>query len=743
MSRNFELLKQSSGAPGRESGWPDLSLHNGRTLPPPPQASERFDWARVIAIPRKHWKLAALFAVTVLAVVAVVTFSMKPIYESSVSIEVSPPGTETFSLDRNTGPSSDVEYVGTQVKNLQSSALALLVITELGLDSNPEFIGGMDSGERSQPAVSGEPRQLTKGESAALRYFQTRLTVERDSASRLVKVRFASHDPRTSAKVANTLVSEYIEQDYKTRFETVMNSSAWLSKQLDDIRAKMEQSNKALSDFQRETGIADVDANRNTVAEHMSELNRQLALAQADRIQYEALLKKGAKADPASLPQYRDSPVVQQLSQKLGEARSELSQAGVVYGVNHPKVKQLQGQVNELEKELDLQKRAVVTAVTTNYSAGQNREQLLQNEIKNTTKDVNQLARYNELKKQAQADTDLYNSLYSRVKESGIAAAAKSANIRVVDPARVLDSPTRPQVLLNLLGGLLAGVFGGILLGFVVDAIDTRLRTPDDIRQITGVVPVSMLPVIDAKTRTHLLPASGSNGLRKNGSSFKFFLERPGSPEAEAVRALHADLMLSRWGARPQVLAVLSGFPGEGKTTLAINLAMALSQQGPTCLVDGDLRQPSVGGEFGLEDCSGLAEVMCDITTLDDALQDVPDLPNMKILSAGIATCNPGELFATRSFQGVISMLRERFSFVVVDSSPILPYADGRVISTLVDGVILVGRSGITTREAMARSIELLANIHAAPILEIVLNAASSGPDSPYYRYGYQRAGRR
>jgi len=743
MSRNFELLKQSSGAPSRDANWPDLTLPNGRTLLPQPQPSDRFDWARVIAIPRKHWKLAVLFAVTVFTVVAVVTFSMKPIYESSVSIEVSPPGTETFSLDRNTGPSSDVEYVGTQVKNLQSSALALLVISKLGLDSNPEFTGGLGSTDRSQPAGNGEPRQLTKGESAALRYFDSRLTVERDSASRLVKVKFATHDPVTSAKIANTLVSEYIEQDYKTRFETVMNSSAWLSKQLDDIRAKMEQSTKALTDFQRETGIADVDSNRNTVAEHMSELNRQLALAQADRIQYQALLQKGVKADPASLPQYRDNPVVQQLSQKLGEARSELSQAGVVYGVNHPKVKQLQGQVNELEKELELQKKSVVTAVNTNYSAGHNREQLLQDEIKNTAKDVNQIARYNELKKRAQADTDLYNSLYSRVKESGIAAASKSANIRVVDPARVLDHPTRPQVLLNLLGGLLAGIFGGVLMGFVVDAIDNRLRTPDDIRQVTGVVPVSMLPVIPSRARASVIPMNGSNGITKNSSSFKFFQERPGSPEAEAVRSLHADLMLSRWGARPQALVVLSGFPGEGKTTLAINLAMALSQQGSTCLVDGDLRQPSVAGAFGMEDCSGLAELMCDVSTLDEVIQDVPELPNMKILSAGIATCNPGELFATRSFQSVISMLRERFAFVVVDSSPILPYADGRVISTLVDGVILVGRSGITTREALARSIELLTNIHAAPILEVVLNAASAGPNSPYYQYGYKNASRR
>jgi capsular exopolysaccharide synthesis family protein len=742
MSKNFELLQRSKrpelrGTVSATSG--DVMLPARPLSTPSARAAEKINWIRAFEAIRKHWKLSALFAALVFTTVALVTFLMTPVYEPETVIEISPPGTETFTLDgRTVEPSNDAEYLGTQVKNLQSDELALLVIRKLHLDQNPEFVGSRKFAPPAQAPTNEDAPRLTPAENVALKHFQKQLTAERDSSSRLVTVKFASNDPQVAAQVTNNLVSEYVDQSFRTRHDAIMKSTAWLSKQLDDIRAKMDEANRALSDFQKSTGIADVDPNHNTVAEQMGELNRQLAVAQADRIQSEAFLGKAERSNPETLPQFRDSPVVQQLSQKLGEARAELSQAAVLYGANHPKYKQLQGQVEELQAQLNLQKRAVVAALSTHYIAGRSREQLLDREIKNTARDLNQLAQYNTLKKQAQTETDLYNSLYSRVKEAGIAAASRSPNVRVVDPARVLDTPTRPRKALNLIFGLLAGAFGGVLLGFVMESVDNRLHTPEDVRQVTGISTVSVLPRI-ARRPSSELPSNGAGELSRSlhGSSHRFFLDRPASPEAEAMRGLYTSIMLSRWGTPPQVLAIVSAFPGEGKTTVASNLAIALAQQGPTCLVDGDLRKAGIAATFGVKDGVGLGDVLFGSVALKDTIHAVPDVPNLSIVSAGKAHRNPGELFARSSIREIIGELRERFTFVLFDSPPILPYIDGRVISTMVDGVIFVGRSGSTTREAITRSVELLSEINAAPILDVVLNAASVASDARYYRYQY------
>ena len=728
MSKNFDLIHK----PSRSESVVAAAPARARIVAPAENEwnsrnNDSINFARAFLILGKYWKLSAGFAALVFFSVLAFTLLSQPIYEPVASIEVSPPGTEMFRLEEHSVEPDSTEYLGTQVKTLESSELALSVIRGLHLDQDPEFIGSHKR-HGSPLSSNGNAVQLSDPESAALRTFQKNLTIDRDTASRVVMVKFASHDARKAAEIVNTLISDYIEQNYESRHAAILKSTEWLSRQLDDIRAGMATANQELAEFQKQTGIAELDANRNTVADQMSELNRQLALAQAERIQSESYLHS-ADRRPDTLPQYQSSPVVMALSQKLAEARADLSQSLVLYGPNHPKVKQAEGQAKELEAQLDLQKRAVVAELSTHYGAGISREELLQREIKNSTRDLNNVARYNELKKQAQAQTDLYNSLFARVKEAGIAAAAKSANVRVVDPARVLDIPTRPRVALNLAMGLLAGVFGGLILGFVVEGVDSSIHTVDDIYQATGIATISMLPRIEAD-RSRMPGALG----RRDGSSGAFMLDRPGSPESEALRGLYASIMLPRAGTPPQVVAIVSAFPGDGKTTVASNLAIALSQQGATCLVDGDLRNASAAKSFGISG-PGLGDVLFGTLALGDTIQKVSGVPNLSVLPAGNAPRNPAELFVGGVLRDVMGLLRRRFKFIVIDSPPILSYIDGRILSTLADGVVFVGRSGVTPRDAMKRGIDLLLEINAAPILDIVLNGASIANESRYGRY--------
>jgi polysaccharide biosynthesis transport protein len=751
MSRIYDLLRDSNyGGPALQS---KSGRHDGHRAfgysPLRGEGSRRPDdiqgrgWMAGLFILQKHWRLSALFGVCVFVGVAVATFLTKPLYEPAVTLEIDPPGTQAFSLERDAGEGSDdAEYLETQAKKLQSDELALAVIRKLDLDHNPDFVRTPNPSRAAAAQTHEAAVPPGSAENAALSTFLTRLDVRRDTGSRLVYVTFASHDPRTAAQVANTLVSEFIYLNFKARHDAIMETSAWLSRQLDDIRAKMDQANRALVEFQRETGITDLDTNKSTLAEQMSELDRQLASAEGDRIQLEALLAKAQNGSPESLPQTGANPVVQELTEKLDEARVELSRAQIEYGKNHPALKQLQAEVNELQKDLNLQRRRILVRLRTAYAAAQSREQLLEQERKVTSRQLNQLAPYNTLKRQAQSETELYNSLYARVKEAGIAAASNSYNVRIVDHARVLQHPSEPRTMLNLCFGLLAAVFGGVMIGFVREALDTRIRTPEDIRIATGIPAISVLPVIGEENGARAAlgatfahnPKFGRNG---NHCVPKFLLERPNSAEAEALRALYTTVMHSRERSLPQVLLVVSAYAGEGKTTIASNLAIALAGRGPTCLADADLRRAGVSRTFGLERRRGLADLLAGSADLEDVIAPVPGVRDLSIVPSGTAERNPGELMAGGSIGRAVSALRERFHFVVFDSPPILPYAEGRVLSTLVDGLIVVVRYSRTTRVAITRSVEVLSEIHAAPILEVVLNGGNSVvTDAQYYRDG-------
>jgi capsular exopolysaccharide synthesis family protein len=670
----------------------------------------------------------------VFAAVALLTLMTKPVYEPSTQIEIDPPGTQTFSLDSRI-TANDPEYLETQAKILQSERLALNVIRKLHLS---QTLDSASAGRKEQQAGSGGKSQLLPSEAIALKNFAKRLKVHRDTSSRLISLSFAGHDPKTAADIANGLVDEFIENRNNTQHTAIIESSNWLSRQLDDIRTQLEQSSKELTDFQKATGIVDVDSNRNTVAEQMSESNRQLAQAQGDRIQLDALRQR-AGSSPDSLPQIHDNPVIQRLNEKLAEVRTERSQAEVTYGKNHPMMKRLENTINQLEKEVNQQKRDAMAELETRYATARSREQLLQGEVRSTSKAMNQLGEYNALKKRVQAQTELYNSLYARIKEAGITAASNFNNVHVIDRARALDTPSRPRTMLNLTFGLFAGLFGGAVVAFIKQALDQRIYCAKDIRCSTGVGTVSVLPVIGRDSVGRTLGRKSILGLasRKDDRCASLLLERPDSAESEALRGLCTSVTLSRREPQTQVFLVTSACAGEGKTTVASNLSIALARRGPTCLVDADIRKGGIAKAFGVDSQYGLVDVLAGGANLQLAVSPTPNVPGLSIVPAGKAVRNPGELMVEHALSPLVTALREQFEFIVFDTPPILPYADGRVLSTLSDGLIFVGRYRTTTRDEITRSMELLAEIKAAPIVNFVLNAAdSSSSEYRYYRRG-------
>jgi succinoglycan biosynthesis transport protein ExoP len=740
MSRDFELLRtieqlsRGSGRVPRRDAYPEVVQTHEITDPQAPiggggqSGTREFDWLKALAIVRKRWRLALSFAAVLVAAAALIIFLIKPEYQPSGRLEIDPPGGEMFTMQANASPLSETQYLETQAQGLQTDDLAVAVIRKMGLDRNPDF-----NAKSPTEAAPTDPLQLTPAESATLRAFHTRLRVVHDPNSHVITVSVTAHDPKLAADITNTLMQTFVDRTLKMRHDAIASSRAWLQAQLNDVHAQAEQSNRELADFQKRTGVADIDETRNSYGDLMTELNRQTTQVQSERIQLESYLQKAGGEGVDSLPQVRDNPVVQRLTQNLAEVRAQLSQNLVIYGMNHPNTKKLQNQAAELEKQLSIQKKEALAQLRMSYDAARARERLMTAQKQEAGKTASDMAEYNNLKKQAQAQTTLYNTLLGKIEEAGIAAASQSSRIRIVDFARILDQPTRPHRLPYLAFGLVAGLIGGVVLAFIREKVDSRLHTPQDIRDWTGIPSVS------------LIPEFAGNGFQRGLKSRnledgppKFLTERPHSPESEAIRALHANIAVGKEH-QPQVVLVASSIPGEGKTTVAVNLALALSQHHRTCLVDGDLRRPCVAATFGLRSDRGLGDVLLGSLALEDALVSMPGSPHLAILPGGKTSDERAYLIASTAMESIMESLRARFDFIVVDSPPIIPYAEGRVLSTLTDGIIFVTRSGITPAPAIARSMELLSEVKSPRIVKVVLNAHNF-PNQDYYYYPYKRA---
>ena len=692
------------------------------------------NWLQALAIIRKHWRLSGAFAAVVLITVIAGTFLMKPVYEPTARLEIDPPGAELFSTENNSSESGNQEYLDTQAKNLESDELALSVIKALHLAAKP----GLPAQAVAQPYqtdIQGDAAaNLSPQQNAALRAFHKAFKVNRDSTSRIITVSFASHDPRLSATVVNTALQMFVDSTYQHRHDSIVKSSEWLGTQLEDIRKKLDESNRALAAFQQKTGITDIDESKSTFSERMAELSRQQNQAQADRVQLRAELSNIHSRQLDALPEVHNNPVIQDLEKKLAETKAELKKAMVIYGESHPNVKKLRSEADELQAELKDQHASTLRMLRGNYKAAGSREEALNAEIKAATKKLNQMAQYSELKKEVQTKAALYNDLYKRVKESAIAAGAKLSDMQIVDHARVLDRPTRPNIRLNLALGFLAAMAGGVMLAFVREAFDRRLYTAQDVQNLVGSSAVSLVPTLGASLNGSERRFLGM--LQSAEVPDKFLQKRPRSPEAEALRALHTAIMLSRREDGVQIVAVASSFAQEGKTTVAVNLAIALAQYGPTCLMDADLRRPRIGKAFQVPREPGLSDLLSNYVPLEAALHPVSDVANLKVLPAGSVVQDTAAVICSDRMPDVLQALRTRFQFVVMDCPPILPYADGRVLSTLADGIIFVCRSGVTTSEALVHSQEILKKLQAAPVLEVVLNGASLDPKG--YNYAYE-----
>jgi len=562
------------------------------------QESALGEYIRVL-LKRKWTVLACLLSI--FSLVAIASLKMTPIYEASGSIAINKP--DSGLVNFNNSPTFSLDYydpteLETEVKILQSDLLALQVVRELGLDRRPEF-GGNTPALPSSLDLAPDPLQADSARtSGLLTGFKGSLKVTLAPNTHIIEVHYRNPDKDLAAKVVTTLMNTYVENNFKARFESTMQASDWLSKQLVDLQMKVETSQEKLVRYQKEHEILGIDEKQNIITSKLDELNKALTTAESDRMDKEAVYRLIENGDLDAIASAAGgleetgtgtqsaSALLENLRTRQADLKIQAADLNTQFGPSYPKLAQLNSQLREVDSQIRAELKKVAGKVHGQYMTALQRENMLHEALEKQKQEANKLnesaIEYSLLKRDVETNRQLYEGLLEKLKEAGVSAGLRSNNFRIVDVARVPTSPIEPNIPRNLAFALMLGLTSGVGLAFLLEGLDNTVRTTEQAQLISGLAPLGMIPMGSRTAR------EGANAKRLVIATSKEAVElitqvRPQSQMAESYRALRTSLLLSNLGAPPKVIMVTSALPQEGKTTTSINCAVVLARRASAC----------------------------------------------------------------------------------------------------------------------------------------------------------------
>jgi succinoglycan biosynthesis transport protein ExoP len=621
----------------------------------------------------------------------------------------------------------------TELEILKSDSLMLTVCREMDLSNNVDFLEA--KGPIPHTSLDdGVTRQDT------VHRLQSSLHVALVPKTDIIRISYSSLSPKLSADIVNRVISDYIQRSYQTRFESSRRVSDFLSSTLEGLKQEVETSQEQMMDMQRRLGVLGFDPNRNQITNSLDDLSRAVGAAKLARIIAEARYRVLSGMDPNTIEGTIEltpgtAPgVLNQLRGQLAGVKASYAQMQSSLGPNHPQAKALKAQIDELVKEIDAEQNRLLVQAKQNYVVARANEDqttaALEAQKTEAYKLRDQLVEYSLRQREFEANRNLYDSLQQRLRTASVQSGLESLEIDVVDKALPPASPVlRPQSTM-IMTALAFSLLAGIVIAFLMESLDTGLRSIAEIESITELPSLAIIPRARRSSVDHagtLTTAQRNIGI----------LTQPKSQFAEAFRSLRTSLLLSTAGHPPKFIVLTSATPSEGKTTAASNLAAILAQRDTrVLLIDGDLRRPNIHHRFGLNGKVGLTTVLTGATKLEETVQRVPEIPNLDILPSGPVPPFPTEMLSSGAMDAILRRCGEIYDYVVIDSPPILSVTDGVILARQADAVVLVVRHGKSSKHVVRRARDILLR-SGAGITGIVLNAVDLNSPEYYGYYGY------